>query len=695
MNSYILVPLVSAVIYGTLTTVALLRLTRVRLLFALYLFIATLWSLSGAVTHLDINHQQTYFWARIIVMTGSPMAIFYYQFIRNYIKKQVNSWTYFGYALAIAIIVLSISGVLLQDATFIDGQPDMVYLPYIFVILNIITFGYLAAAGYTLFKHYRSSFDITARKRTMYLMTGAGALTVFGLAGLHPSLYQYPLEYTGGVLNGAFILYVLIKYQLFDNKAVTQKGIVYSGLTIVLSTTYLLSIYGIQLFFLDRLGYTSFAVVAATALFIALLFSPLKDIFQRRIDKVFYHDTYNYRQMLLDFSNKVNNVLDLNGLQQTILQPIVESMHVKRAALLFPEVGTGDFKVRFVNQSDDEDTFSRLRFLNDNPIITWLSDKGEVLRRNLIDIIPQFMGMWEVEITTLDVLGVELLCPIKSQGKLVGILALGEKQSGTSYSDEEADLLKTISNEAAVAIENARMLDNLKTQQLQVEQLLGQVVLAQEEERNRISIELHDSVAQWLVAVSYGIQTFRHGLPAKGIEHAHSELSEMEGTITKSLKELRRVVVGLRPPALDELGLTNAIRKSLNDLEADGIAGEYNQAGEPCRLPSSVEIAVYRVVQESLMNIRKHAKATNVALNVEFNPHEMVLEICDNGKGFNLAQTLDSAISVGHLGLLGMKQRAEMLGGNMNIRTGEGTGTTISFNFPVNSRMEEESNGGN
>jgi two-component system sensor histidine kinase DegS len=155
------------------------------------------------------------------------------------------------------------------------------------------------------------------------------------------------------------------------------------------------------------------------------------------------------------------------------------------------------------------------------------------------------------------------------------------------------------------------------------------------------------------------------------------------------------VVVGLRPPALDELGLTNAIRKSLDDLEADGIAGEYNQAGEPCRLPSSVEIAVYRVVQESLMNIRKHAKATNVALNVEFNPHEMVLEICDNGKGFNLAQTLDSAISVGHLGLLGMKQRAEMLGGNMNIRTGEGTGTTISFNFPVNSRMEEESNGGN
>jgi signal transduction histidine kinase len=695
VDSIILVPLVCTVIYGTLTIVTLLHFTRARLLFALYLFTATIWSLSGAVTYLDIDHQQTYFWAKMIVMTGSPMAIFYYQFIRSYTKKQVNFWTYSGYALAALIIVLSMSGVLLQDAAFIDGQLDMVFLPHINVILNIITLGYLSAAGFTLYSHYRASVDVTTRKRTVYLVTGAGALAIFGLTRIDPSLYQYPLDYTGGILNGILIIYVIIKYQLLDIKVAMQKGIVYSGLTITLSTTYLLSIYAIQLFFLDKLGYTSFAVVAATALFIALLFSPIRDVFQRWIDKVFYHDTYDYRQVLLDFSNKVNNVLDLNELQQTILQPIVESMHVKRAALLFPEVGTGDFKVRFVNQSNNEDTFSRLRFLNDNPIITWLTDKGEVLRRNLIDIIPQFMGMWEVEITTLDVLGVELLCPIKSQGKLVGVLALGEKQSGTSYSDEEADLLKTISNEAAVAIENARMLDNLKTQQLQVEQLLGQVVLAQEEERNRISIELHDSVAQWLVAVSYGIQTFRHGLPGKGAEHVHSELSDMEGTITKSLKELRRVVVGLRPPALDELGLTNALRKSLDDLEADGIAGEYNQAGEPCRLPSSVEIAVYRVVQESLMNIRKHAKATEVALNVDFNPHEMVVEICDNGKGFNLTQTLDSAISVGHLGLLGMKQRAEMLGGNMNIRTVEGSGTTISFNFPVNSRMEEESNGGN
>ena len=690
-----MVPLVCGIIYGTLTIVTLLRFTRIRFLFALYLFVATLWCLSSVIAHLGIDHQQTYFWAKMIIATGCAMVIFLYQFIRSYVKKQVNFWTYFGYTLAIVIIALGMSGVLLRDAEFIDGQLSLVYLPYISIILNFITLGYLLAAGYTLFRYYRSPIDAMSRRRTMYLITGLVAFSIFWLVRLHPSLNEYPLDYIGGILNALLISYAIIKLQVLDIKVVLHKGLAYSGLTILPSIIYLLSLYAIQLFVQDKLESTSIALVVATTLIIALLFSPLRDTFQRWVDKVFYHDTYDYRQMLLEFSNKVSNVLDLNELQKTLLEPIIESMRVKRAALLFPEVGTGDYSVRFVDQSSSEGPFSKLRFLNDNPIITWLSDKGDVLRRNLIDIVPQFKGMWEVEKTTLDALGVELLCPIKSHGKLIGVLALGEKQSGASYSDEEADLLKMMSNEAAVAIENARMLDNLKTQQLQVEQLLGQVVLAQEEERNRISIELHDSVAQWLVAVSYGIQSFRHALPGKEVEKARSELSDMEGTVTKSLKELRRVVVGLRPPALDELGLTNAIRQSLDDLAADGIEGNYHQAGNPCRLPSSLEIAVYRVVQESLMNIRKHAKATKVALNLEFNTDEMNLEIHDNGQGFSLIQTLDSAISVGHLGLLGMKQRAEMLGGNMDIKTGDGNGTTVSFNFPVNSRIKEDSDGGN
>ncbi|MBN2239366.1 MAG: GAF domain-containing protein [Dehalococcoidales bacterium] len=689
MDNLILIPLICAVIYGTLTVIALLRITRVRVVFALYLFTAVLWSLSSAMTHYNLGDSQTYFWGKMIVTACLPMIVFYYQFVRNFTRKKTDIWTCLGYAAMVACSIVSSTGLFLKDVLYSDGNLKLVYSPVATAFVVGFILCYVTATAGILVSYYRNSLDRIERRKTVYLLVGMGVFAFFSLSKAVPGLAQYQLDYVGGTLNAVIISYVILKYQLLDIKLVLRKGLVYSGLTVFLSTVYLLLLAAVQLFFQDKLGYTSLALAAIIALMTAVLFSPLRDLLQKVIDRLFYRDTYDYRRMLLSFSNRINNVLDLDELQHSIIQPLVESMRVKKAALLFPEVGTGEYCVRFINREGSDTPFSKFRLLNDNPIITWLGSKGEVLKRDMIEIVPQFKGLWEVEKTTLDVTGVELLCPIQSKGQLIGILALGEKETGEIFTDEEADLIKTMSNEAAVALENARMLDNIKSQQLQVEQLLGQVVLAQEEERNRISIDLHDSVAQWLVAVSYGIQTYRHALPEEEAEKARAELTDMEKTITKSLKELRRVVVGLRPPSLDELGLTHSIQQILHELEADGIQVQYFQTGNPVRLPSSIEIAVYRVVQEAITNIRKHAKATRVKLDVGFHEDGLQVEITDNGHGFNLSRTLDSAITVGHLGLLGMRQRADMLGGRMDIRTSEGVGTTISFDFPVGARLEE------
>ncbi|GAH57708.1 unnamed protein product, partial [marine sediment metagenome] len=266
----------------------------------------------------------------------------------------------------------------------------------------------------------------------------------------------------------------------------------------------------------------------------------------------------------------------------------------------------------------------------------------------------------------------ELLCPIKSRGKLIGILALGRKRSKALYSQEDIELVMSLANQAGIMIENAKMFDSLKKQQLQVQQLLAQVVQAQEEERERISADLHDGVAQWLAAASYRVQTVNALLSGNDNNEAQGELATMESTIDKSLKELRRVLIGLRPPALDELGLSHALRQSLEHLKTDGLDCQFSETGTPVRLPSDIEIAIYRVVQEALTNIRNHAAdATKVNLRLQFQVDNLLVEIRDNGKGFDLSQTLDSAISVGHMGLLGMKQRAETLGGDIKIRTGE------------------------
>jgi len=219
---------------------------------------------------------------------------------------------------------------------------------------------------------------------------------------------------------------------------------------------------------------------------------------------------------------------------------------------------------------------------------------------------------------------------------------------------------------------------------------LTQAVLAQEEERERISVDLHDGVAQWLAGASYRAQAVSTLLSQNDSDEARGELATMENTIDKSLKELRRVLTGLRPPALDELGLSHALRQIFEDLRTDGLICKFSEVGIPLRLTSSMEIAIYRVVQEALINVRKHAKATKVTLRLQFQADKLQVEIRDNGRGFNLSQTLDSAVSVGHLGLLGMKHRVETLGGDIKITAGEGTGTAIILRFPIQPQIEEE-----
>ena len=662
MTIWALIPLITC-----LTYIALLILTlpsierRINKIFAFYLAVAAVWSFTSFMLHFNIFPQQALFWNEILVAALVWTLITYYHFIRIYTSKPAGLGLYLGYAMVSVLVVLTLNGYIVQDAYVVDG---VLYhrLGISLYFVGGFSYIFVFAGLYLLIKKYRSSTDPIERNRTVYLIAGWSMLMFLSGTNLItiPSIAGIPLDHIGSLTNALIVAYAIQKYKLLDLRRIMQKGLVYSGLTVSFTAMYLLLLFVLQMFFQKWIGYSSLALAAVLALLMAVLFNPMRSFIQTWIDRLFYRETYDYRQILFHFSDRISNVLDLNELAQSILEPVVRAMHVKQAALLFPQVESNDFNTRFVQQAGKEEPFTDLEFTNDNPIVSWLAREGKALQMKLIDTVPQLKGLWEAERVVLNGLGVELLCPIRSKGNLIGILALGKKQSGSSYSDEEVDLLMTMANEAAVALENARMLDRMKRQQLQVEQLLAQAVLAQEDERKRISVDLHDGVAQWLVAASYGAQTISQVLSGDGNEKVISELAEMEDTITKSLKELRRVVIGLRPPALDELGLSHALRQGLDDLKAAGLDCKFNQVGVPLRLPSNVEIAVYRVVQEALTNIRKHANASKVNLNLQFQDDKLLVEINDNGQGFALSQTLDSAVSVGRIGLLGMRQRAGM-----------------------------------
>lgn len=684
MTGWALLPLLASFAYIILLIVSInSRKRRVNRVFALFLGIAAAWSFSSFMLHQDAPPRQSLFWNQMVVVAMVGVVVSYYHFIRAYTNRPAGYGIWTGYVLVIATAVLALTGNVVDYAYVEDGTlyHSLGYKLYVVAVATLIFAG---AALWLLIERYRAATDPIDRRRTVYLLTGWSILMVFSYpTNLIPALDGLPLEHIGGLANTLIIAYTIRRFSLFDIRMFFRKGLVYSGLTVLITAVYLLLLYGVQTFFQDRTNAGGLVLAGALALLIAVLFNPLRNSLQNLIDRLFYRQTYDYRKMLLSFAGEASNVLDLDELADSILDSIVRAVRIEQAALMFPEGASGDFATRFLRRGNPDSPAVRFRLAHDSPIIDWLGSEGKPLRPEQVDVIPQLKGLWESEKTALDEIGVSLLCPVRSRGKLIGILALWPKLSGTGYSDEDVDLFLTMSGEAALAIENARMFDNLRRQQRQVELLLNQAVITQEEERQRISIDLHDSVAQWLVAASYRAQTCSELLDGNGSSKARAELLGMEETITRSLKELRRVVIGLRPPALDELGLTHAVRQTLDDLKPDGIECRFDQEGESVRLSPSMEIAVYRVVQESLNNIRKHAHATAVDITMKFLGEELVVDITDNGDGFDLTQTLDSAVSVGHLGLLGMQQRAEMLGGRIDVRTTQGQGTTITLTLSV------------
>jgi PAS domain S-box-containing protein len=213
-------------------------------------------------------------------------------------------------------------------------------------------------------------------------------------------------------------------------------------------------------------------------------------------------------------------------------------------------------------------------------------------------------------------------------------------------------------------------------------QLIQRIVTTQEEERRRIARELHDSLGQYLTAIHIGLKAVQEqdGCPP----HITERIEQLRAIAFRMDEEVEMLSYELRPQALDDLGLVDALHRHIDEWSAlNGIAVDFHTQGlEHERLPVMVETVVYRIVQEALTNILKHAEATHVSLIVE-RRSEVQIIIEDNGRGFAQEVTLDAPRAARRLGLVGMKERAELVGGHLDIETEAGVGTTIYLHLPV------------
>jgi signal transduction histidine kinase len=284
-----------------------------------------------------------------------------------------------------------------------------------------------------------------------------------------------------------------------------------------------------------------------------------------------------------------------------------------------------------------------------------------------------------------DSIQISTLCvPLSIKGSIIGVIHCNKINARTGFSESDLELLSILAAQATIAIENARLFDNLKKQQNKLESSLIKVLTAQEDERSRISAELHDGLAQWLVSASYSMQLGEAQMTLSKFEEARGELCRANDIINQSVKELRRIILDLHPIALAELGLIGALRQFINSFNKEnGVRCSFKVIGDSTNMSFINDVTIYRVALEALNNIRKHAQAKKVNLFLEFNNGDVVLDIADDGIGFDLDEVTNNKALHGCLGLVTMKERSEMIGGSLDIETSPNQGTRIHMKLPV------------
>ncbi|PPA70263.1 sensor histidine kinase [Jeotgalibacillus proteolyticus] len=207
-----------------------------------------------------------------------------------------------------------------------------------------------------------------------------------------------------------------------------------------------------------------------------------------------------------------------------------------------------------------------------------------------------------------------------------------------------------------------------------------QIIEAQEEERKRLSREIHDGPAQMIANVLMRSDLIERVYKDKGVEQAFLEIKSLKKMIRSALSEVRRIIYDLRPMALDDLGLIPTLRKYLSSIEeySNGTKLSFIQIGEESRLHPKYEVSLFRLVQESVQNALKHAKASEITVKAEMHPSRITIVVKDNGKGFDTAEK-----KKGSFGLIGMRERVELLNGELSILSKPGSGTMIMIKVPL------------
>src|SRR6266576_461315 len=696
-------PLLALILNVSLAGITLLRNSGSRLnrLFVYFVGGMAVWNLGVFMLRRAPDEPTAVFW-EIVIHTGViALPAFYYHFVLIFLESTTRHRTSLvvAYTLAIVFNVINLSGSPLfmsgVKSTYWGWAPATgpLYTPFFIYFNFFLIYGLLLRS----YKDVESSFR---RNRATLILLGTGVSLVGGVIDFARFILTrfvpaadlvYPMGIPANMIFALMLGTSIVRYRLFDVNVLVKKGAIYLLLRGVLTGTLVTAES-----YADWDNVNPLWVILPLGFLLTMLVSPIGQRLEERIERLMFSRRRGCYETLLDLSKRMGSILDFGRLMETLVHGLVRGVPLTHCVLMIFDPQRSAFVV-YREDTTVGDGAGIVSIRVDSPIVQWLNQKGRVLVKEEAKLNPEIAAYFETAENELDAIKAALIVPLKIEGKLTGILLVGEKLSGDIFDEQELEVLAVLANQVAISLENARLYEELSgsnAQLMQASRLKSQFLASMSHEL-RTPLNSIIGFSKVLLNRLDGDLTERQEVYIRSVHNSGAHLLQL----INGILDFSRIEAGKVEMVSEDLDLhaliDECIESSTPLARGKQLKVEKNVPLELPRLAAD-RTKVKQILLNLLSNAIKFTSQGRVLVGVAAEPGAVRVKVSDTGIGiraedlarlFEPFQQLDNPVarSAGGtgLGLAISKKFVELHGGRIWAESRENQGSTFHFTLPL------------
>ena len=452
-NLNTIIPVTATVLYAALYVVVAVSKPQnvMKRRFRLYLLSMLIWSFSAFIVMADYGN--TTFWFRFMTAGGVASMITMFYFTQVVVHNPIKVWSRFIYAYGFFAVTVSLfTNLVIPYAAIINGELNYELSPLIALVVGP---GYILTIFrlYQLYRSSKESHDETYITRYALLFIAIVVILIGGASNFM-GLGKYPVDVAANVVAALIITYSILRHQLLDIQLVIRKSILYAIPTVIIGAAYFLVLtLSLQIHNADTQS-ELFTISLIVSIIAAIIIQPFRDMLQNWVDRIFFRERYSEVMMLQRVGQTASSVIDINQLSDLILREITDTMHIAKAAVFLRNENQKNF---LLNSQIGIILPPRTIIAADHPLIKRINAYDHAVDKQELETHPIFRSLLREEKEIMDIVEAELVIPLKATGDLLGLVILGPKLSEQPYSNQDNQILLTLSQQTAVAVNNAQL----------------------------------------------------------------------------------------------------------------------------------------------------------------------------------------------------------------------------------------------